>query len=213
MRAVPACTLKSAAASHFQPTVYWSTHVNWTFPQTSRAHPSPQETRKPRASRSSRPTLPTARAIRRMHRTSCAQKRNSIRSTPDFTIWTYPTHRAPGRILKSRRPSTSCSRRSSRSTLTTRACTSGTVQASALTSRSTARITQRFQPVLPCSFLPCMQIPSSQPAARRTRAKCSPTAYRRRTGRSRCCSVSARSMSTTTTTQKWTSNSTARTIA
>ena len=189
MRAVPACTLKSAAASHFQPTVYWSTHVNWTFPQTSRAHPSPQETRKPRASRSSRPTLPTARAIRRMHRTSCAQKRNSIRSTPDFTIWTYPTHRASGRILKSRRPSTSCSRRSSRSTLTTRACTSGTVQASALTSRSTARITQRFQPVLPCSFLPCMQIPSSQPAARRTRAKCSPTAYRRRTGRLRCCSV------------------------
>ena len=213
MMEVPACTLKSAAASHFQPTVYWSTHVNWTFPQTSRAHPSPQETRRPKASRSSRPTLPTAQAIRRTLRTLCAQKQNSTHSTPGFTIWIFPTRRAPVRILKSRRPSTSCSRRSSHSISTTQACTSGTARASALTSRSTARITQRFQPVLPCSFLPCMQIPSSQPAAKRTRAKCSPTAYRRRTGRLRCCSVSARSMSTMTTTQKWTSNSTARTIA
>ena len=189
MRAVPACTLKSAAASRFQPTVYWSTHVNWMFPQTSRAHPSLQETRRPKASRSSRPTTRTARAIRRTLRTLCAQKQNLTHSTPDFTIWIFPTHRAPGRILKNRQQSTSCSRRSSHSISTTRACTSGTARASALTSRSTARITQRFQPVLPCSFLPCMQIPSSQPAARRTRAKYSPTAYRRRTGRLRCCSV------------------------
>ena len=189
MRAVPACTLKSAAASHFQPTVYWSTHVSWMFPQTLRAHLLPQETRKPRASRSSRPTLPTARAIRRTLPIWFGPVQNSIRSTPGFTIWIFPTRRAPVRVLKSRRVSTSCSRRSSHSISTTRACTSGTVQASALTSRSTARITQRFQPVHPYSFLPCMRIPSSRPAAKRTRAKYSPTAYRRRTGRLRCCSV------------------------
>ena len=189
MRAVPACTLKSAAASRFQATACWLTRVNWMFPQTSLAHLLPQETRKPRASRSSRPTLPTARAIRRTLPIWFGPVQNSIRSTPGFTIWIFPTRRAPVRVLKSRRVSTSCSRRSSHSISTTRACTSGTARASALTSRSTARITQRFQPVLPCSFLPCMQIPSSQPAAKRTRAKCSPTAYRRRTGRLRCCSV------------------------
>lgn len=119
------------------------------------------------------------RAIRRTLRTLCAQKQNSTHSTPGFMIWIFPTRRAPVRILKSRRPSTSCSRRSSHSISTTRACTSGTARASALTSRSTARITQRFQPVSSLQLSP-LHADSVVTASCKTDAGRS--AHRQRTG-------------------------------